>query len=145
MKTALKSSLFVAILAGLMVFPFSGFGLMEFSPEEPSVVQTASVLGASDVAVRSRDSIKNINVVHQEDLTLNLSADSTQKFYNVLPEEYVSNQYEIIVVVPNELKDEGLTASLSKSELTYDLEVELENSNLEFQQVELSLIVVSRL
>ncbi len=147
MISAFKSSFFVAVLAGLLAFPFAGFGLMEYSPSSIATTesQMAAVLGVSNLPVRTSESLGNIDIVHQEDLTLNLSSDTEQKFYNVLPEEYVAGNYEIVVVVPNEVKEQGLTASLTKSDLTYDLVVELSNDELEYRQVDLSLLVISKL
>lgn len=146
MTSALKSSFFVAILAGLLAFPFAGFGIIQSSPEEPvSTIQTAAVLGVSTVPVHSSATLGDIDIVHQEDLTLVLGGDVEQKFYNVLPEEYVAGNYEIVVVVPNEVKEQGLTATLSKSEHTYDLVVKLSNNDLENQQIDLSLLVISKL
>jgi hypothetical protein len=146
MTSALKSSFFVAILAGLLAFPFAGFGIIGYEPEEtaPSNL-TAAVLGASTIPVRSAASLGDIDIVHQEDLTLALGKDTEQKFYNVLPEEYVTGNYEIVVVVPNDVKEQGLTATLTKSDLTYDLDVKLTNNDLENQQINLSLLVISKL
>lgn len=146
--SALKSSFFVAVLAGLLAFPFAGFGVLEYpvSDSNPVVTgQTAAVLGATTIPVRTQASLGNIDIVHQEDLTLSLSGATEQKFYNVLPEEYVDGNYEIVVVVPNDVKDEGLTATLIKSEKTYDLDVQLANNKLQNQQVNLSLLVISKL
>jgi hypothetical protein len=145
--STIKSSFFVAVLAGILAFPFTGFGLIEYSPSQTATAegQMASVLGVSNIPVRTHDSLGNINIVHQEDLTLNLSSDMDQKFYNVLPEEYVAGNYEIIVVVPNDVKEQGLTAGLVKSELTYDLIVKLSGDELEYHTVDLSLLVISKL
>lgn len=145
MTSTIKSSFFVAVLAGLLAMPFAGFGLMEYKPNEVPSNQTASVLGVSNIPVRSSASLGEIDIIHQEDLTLNLSDDTEQKFYNVLPEEYVSGNYEIVVVVPNEIKDQGLVATLSKSQLTYDLVVKLTDHELEYQKITVSLLVVSKL
>ena len=145
MTSAIKSSFFVAVLAGLLAMPFAGFGLMEYSPNEAPSNQTAAVLGVSNIPVKSSSSLGDIDIIHQEDLTLNLSSDTEQKFYNVLPEEYVSGNYEIVVVVPNEIKEQGLVATLSKSQLTYDLVVRLTDDELEFQKIKLSLLVISKL
>lgn len=146
MTSALKSSFFVAVLAGLLAFPFTGFGLIAYAPEPiDSTSSYAAVLGVSNIPVKTNSSLGDIDIVHQEDLTLNLSADTQQKFYNVLPEEYVAGNYEIVVVVPNEIKGQGVTATLSKSDLTYDLEVVLASDDLQYKQIDISLLVISKL
>ncbi len=145
MTSALKSSFLVAVLAALFAFPFSGFGLIAQAPEVKANQDMAMVLGATTLPVKSAASLGDIDIIHQEDLSLILGGDKEQVFYNVLPEEYVSGNYEIVVVVPNEVKDQGLTAKLEKSENTYDLKVKLTNSGLENQQVDLSLLVISKL
>ena len=146
MTSALKSSFFVAVLAGLLAFPFTGFGLIAYVPEPADTASSyAAVLGVSNIPVKTNASLGDIDIIHQEDLTLNLSADIEQKFYNVLPEEYVAGNYEIVVVVPNEIKEQGVTAVLSKSALTYDLVVDLASDGLQYQQIDISLLVISKL
>lgn len=145
MTSAIKSSFFVAVLAGLLAMPFAGFGIMEYSPSPVPSNQTASVLGVSNIPVKTSATLGDIDIIHQEDLTLNLSSDTEQKFYNVLPEEYVAGNYEIVVVVPNEIKDKGVIANLSKSDLTYDLVLKLTDDELEYQKITLSLLVISKL
>lgn len=117
MKKYILNSGLVVVLAGLLFFPVLGFGFISLQgPLE--IPEDSEVLG-----VEARTIVKRTMIIDQVDLSLNMGAGEVQKFYNVIPEEYVSGDYEFLVIIPETVKDMGVQANLVSNELSADLEV----------------------
>lgn len=136
MKTTFKNSVLVAILAGLFALPV--FGSDRIAYQAP-VVREAAVLGRTTF-----DSMKNLKIVHQEDLLINLGDQENQTIYNILSRDYLSDKYKVFVVVANSYAEDGISIELEKHETNYNLLVTLLDSEFEFGQVPVSIIVISR-
>lgn len=122
MKVIFKNSMLVTILAGIFVLPMFGFGLFGY----PELKESPSVLGVSSDTQQIQ---KKTIVIEQLDLKLSISYESIQKFYDVIPEEYLSNEYTQYVVAPQELSESGFTFELVDNDLSKDLIVEYSGSS----------------
>lgn len=128
MNHVLKNTLLVFVLTSLFALPFAGFGMISYQPDG------SSVLGAKDETVfvpkqrvvnskSAESSTFEYKVVQQIDLKLSLSGDTYQKFYDVIPEEYVDSGYTYLVVFSNAYKEKGLDAKIELNQLKADLVV----------------------
>lgn len=134
MKTIFKNSLLVTVLAGLLVLPMSGFGMFDYP--EFDTTPNLQVLG-----VNSKSSIKS-EVVDQMDLKLSLSGDSSQKFYNVIPEEYLSDEYSEYIVALKSLSDLGYSFELIDNGLSKDLVVKFSGDFVKPEVVNVSVLIM---
>lgn len=106
-----------------------------------------SVLGV-DTSVRPSSSLnksvqsKNLTVIDQVDLNLNLSDQSVQKFYDVIPESLIDPQYEYIVVYSKEIKNQGVEIIQIVNDLSVDLGVYTKASKI--KTIPVSILVVER-
>ena len=138
MKTVLKNSLLVSIVAGFLALPMFGFGLFDYTKSE--IVPQSTVLGVQTV-VSSRPSIK---VIDQFSLKLSLSEENVQKFYNVIPEEYLFPEFISYPVGPKDLVDIGYLFEIVDNGLSKDLIVTTPKTldKLESQIIDLPIIVI---
>lgn len=142
MKSVLKNSVLVFLLAFLLMAPYMSFGL--FGVQEQN---QQSVLGV-DTSVRPSSSLnksvqsKNLTVIDQVDLNLNLSDQSVQKFYDVIPESLIDPRYEYIVVYSKEIKNQGVEIIQIVNDLSVDLGVYTKASMI--KTIPVSILVVER-
>ena len=138
MKTILKNSLLVSIVAGLLVLPLSGFGLFDYTKTEVSPAST--VLGVQ-TAITSQLKIK---VIDQVSLKLSISDEYVQKFYNVIPEEYLFPEFTSYAIGPKDLVDAGYLFEIADNGLSKDLIVTAPKSlsKLKSQIIELPIIII---
>lgn len=138
MKTILKNSLLVSIVAGLLVLPMFGFGLFDYTKNE--IVPQATVLGVQ-TAISSQSKIK---VTDQFSLKLSLTSDNVQKFYNVVPEEYLFPEFTSYAIGPKDLVDAGYLFEIVDNGLSKDLIVTSPESSdkLESKIIDLPIIII---
>ena len=115
MRSILKNSLLVLVLTGLFAVPMTGFGFTKYTPP-----QDPRVLGISDYFERFRPA-KKLQLQEQLELNLNLSQDPYQKFYNVVPEKYLEEGYQVFIIFPNQYVMQGVSMELVENELSTDL------------------------
>ena len=135
MKKTLMNSGLVMVLAGLLFVPVMGFGFAEYKPEESA--GAPMVLGKASYEL-------DFKIVDQIDLELNLSKLTVQKFYDVVPEEYIKNRgYKVIIVAPKALSDKGVTFDLIQNKLSSDLLINFNSVSEIPTKVNISLVVFS--
>lgn len=130
MKNIFKNSLLVFILAGLFALPSLGFGFAQYKESS-----NRSILGVSDEntyvlpVVSNKKEIKpisstdNIEIFDQIEFKIGLNNKSEQKYYDVIPAEYLNGEYSFIVVAPKDLLEKDVEFNLITNELTADMEV----------------------
>ncbi len=118
-SSVVKNSFLIIALIGLLFLPVLGSQFIEYVDTSPEV------LGVQSVSVVAADKAE-INIVDQVDLGLNLSDDPIQKFYNILPEDYVNSGYKTVLVVAERYEDQGVFVELVENDLSTDLEVVLD-------------------
>lgn len=138
MKTIAKSSLLVMVLGGLLVAPFLGFDFIE-----KGAITSPNVLGvqANSQLMHKKEKTK-VKVVDQIELKLNLNDRQSQKFYNILPEKYLGDEYQVVPVLPNRYLDVGVTSKVEKNELTQDLLINLSDSAKQLNKIQLFILVL---
>lgn len=139
MKNVLKNSMLVAVLAGLFALPLGGFGFIELQDVTPQ----AQVLGIQSFPAATNYA-GDYNLVAQVEVELNLGDTSTQSFYNVIPEEFLSEDYKHLLIIPNEIKETGLTASVEDNQLTADIIIQLNDSGMEGETIPATILILSR-
>lgn len=120
MKLLFKNAALIFVLAGLIGFPSLGFGMMKFQPESPVVLGVAASPVWVEKQVVKVDGEK-VGVVGEFNLNLNLSEENRQTFYDVVPEEYLGEDYEYYIVVPADAKEAGVSASVVSNGTSADL------------------------
>ena len=135
MKTVFKNSLLVTVLAGLLVLPMSGFSLFYYPKLDTAPSRILGVNSDSPMKVKVR-------VLDQVDLRLSLSGDSSQKFYNVIPEEYLSDEYSEYVVAPRNLSDSGYSFEILDNGLSKDLVVMHSGDLVKSKIVDVSVLIM---
>ena len=138
MKYLAINTLLVLALAFILSVPMLGFGFMGID-ESPN---SSEVLGTRIIRVDADENSKNVKVVEQIDLSLNLSDNKIQKFYNVVPERFVDGDYSFVAIVSPELRDFGLYPDLIKEELSYDLVLFVEDESLYDSVVTATILVL---
>lgn len=141
MKTILKNTMLVAVLAGLFAMPLGGFGFIGLNEKTPE--SSAQVLGVQSFTP-ARSYSDDYALVSQIELELNLSDSSTQTFYNVIPEEFLTNQYKQILVIPNEYKEDGVIALIENNSLSADIVLNLNNPDLEGKSIPVTILILSK-
>ena|SRR3989344_441890 len=129
-----KNSGLVLVLAGLLTLPLVGFQSLKYQPE----VVPQNVLGAKTIQQPKSE----IKMVDQIDLNLYFSKDLNQKFYNVLPENYLESDYKVVVVYPVEIKDQGVKIEVIKNDLSADLNVTFNDKDPMPESFIVSLIIL---
>ena len=142
MKTILKNSALVFILAGLLTSPFLGFGFMgvEQNKEEVLGINTSEIntkTVSREVEVNNNDLTK---IVDQIDITLNLSKEKVQKFYDVIPQNYIGEKYDYIIVYAKNLKEQGIEIITAHNELSIDLGITTKNTKVKVIPVTILVI-----
>lgn len=142
MKTILKNSALVFILAGLLTSPFLGFGFMgvEQNKEEVLGINTSKIntkTVSREVEVNNNDLTK---IVDQIDITLNLSKEKVQKFYDVIPQNYIGEKYDYIIVYAKNLKEQGIEIITAHNELSIDLGITTKNTKVKVIPVTILVI-----
>lgn len=124
MSSVLKNSFYVFILAGLFALPSVGFGFAQYKQPE-----SRAVLGIADqrVAVQPTKSkeLNSIEIVDQLEFKVGLNSDAQQKFFDVVPSEYLNGEYSFIVVAPKDLLDRDVEFNLITNDKTADMQVML--------------------
>lgn len=138
MKTILKNSMMVTVLAGILVLPMFCFEFFGYS----KIDVPKKVLGVKS----DTSQIDSPKVVEQIDLKLALSLESLQKFYDVIPEKYLSKGYSEYIVFSKDLFEEGYSFELIDNGLSKDLIVryfkDSSYKNLKSKLIDLSVIII---
>jgi len=140
MKRLIRNSALIFVLSFVFAFPFVSFRFADYKKNDPQIVLSSKneVLGASE-----EKSPFGVDVIDKVDLELNLGKNNVEKFYNVIPEEYLDEKYQVIVVVPGEYSKKGLAASLLKNELSADLKISFEDESFKYSQIVITLLVLN--
>ena len=133
MKHVLKNSALVLILAGLFALPISGFGFLRLESSKPEV------LGSQSPSVN----LDPVVYIDQIDLSLHLNnVDEEQKFYNVIPEEYLGEGYTFMPIYQKTLKEAGITIEFVENELTSDIVVNLNQEELQIDDIDIAILIL---
>ena len=147
MKNLLKNSALVLVLAFLLVLPMIGFGFIKENDMSKAMVLGIESGYSSDSLKKDETNKDMLSVSSQKEIVdqigikLNLSTDRVQKFYGVIPEKYLSDEYQIIAVVPQEYKEMGMYAEAQKNELNGDVSITLPQGK-DLRSVDLILVVL---
>lgn len=133
MRTLLKNSLLVSVLAGIFILPMFGFGFIEYSLQKNE--DSAAVLGVQNIS-------NSFYVVGQVDLSLSLSNLTVQKFYNVISEEFLSDDFGTYVVYPKELANDGFSFEVVDNGLSKDLIVKRSGDLVKPKVVDIAILVM---
>lgn len=129
MKQIFHNTGLVLVLMGIFAVPLMGFGFISQGKVIDSASVNPNVLGASTLPKPSARKIDNTHVVTQLEYTVVINPDSDESvLYDVIPSDY-SSYKNFIVTIPNELKDEGVTARIVVNENSVDLIVSAEKSS----------------
>ena len=131
MKKTIKNSVLVLVLTGLLVLPLLSFGFIQKTPEE------TQVLGAATYIRKQAD--KELNPVDQINLVVNLNTDESQTLYNVIPENYLDEKYQYVLVVPGSYNDLA-KAELVENNGSYNLNVD-SISEKPLKTIEVSILI----
>lgn len=139
MKTIFKNSMLVAALALMLVLPMLGFGAFDYTKQQQSVLGVKSEEDKNKTTV-----ITGVKVVDQLDLRFSLSYEPLQKFYDVIPEEYLSDEFIEYIVAPKELISEGFHFEIAENDLSRDLIVKYTGSSFPAKPyvIDLPIIII---
>lgn len=136
MKSVLSNSVLILLLTFLFGLPVAGFGFIDYEPKDKG-----AILG--DTFPVTAEGKNQVEVVDQLNLSLKLSNEETQVFYNVIPEGYIDEGYELIAVRSKMMQENGIEVELVENELTTDLVVYLPVETREsLGQLELTILVL---
>lgn len=143
MKSLIKNSLLVTVLAVLMLVPFMGFGFVEEESFDTNVLGSKTVFNQNSKSENTNILSKtgNVEVIDQLGFNLNLSRDRVQEFYGLISDKYLSTEYDVIPVLPQDLKDAGMFVTVDKTSNSGNITITLPRG-LDIESVDLVLVVV---
>ena len=141
MKTILKNSALVFILAGLLTSPFLCFGFMGVTQNKQDVLGVSSDKQMAKT-VSTQIATQTNKIVDQIDITLNLSKEKVQKFYDVIPQSYIGEKYDYIIVYPKKSKEQGIEIITVHNELSIDLGITTKNAKVKV--IPVTILVVEK-
>lgn len=114
MKFLVYNTMLVAVLMSLFGLPLLGSKMISYQDEDE---YSPIVLGAKHIennAVRISGK-EPVEIVAQFDYTVNLSGSSTEEtIYDVVPAEYLNDDYEVVLITPLDVQNQGVYASLDR-------------------------------
>jgi hypothetical protein len=132
MKKTFKNSVLVSAFSFLLLLPLLSFmfvGIPGSSSSDQSVLGTSTAPKVLPINKLQKTSVEVIDTI---ELTVNINSDTTEQYiYNVLPQSYLSDEYQSYVVVPGYITELGVSVDLSKTESSSNLLINTSGENEE--------------